>query len=275
MNERPTAIRRLRDEADLRASRAENPNFAGTLAKGLMVLQAFVHEPRPLANSELAARLKLPRPTVSRLCRTLLELGYLDHDERLDRYFIGPAAVALGYPYVVNTPMLDSARPLMQALADQMEGAVSLGVALDLDVVYIETCARERDRLARPAVGAIHGVATTAMGRAWLSTLAPRERAEVLRRLRRERPDEMQRCAAGVEASLAEHPQRGFAVNLGDAGMGVRAVGVASRLNYGARALLFNCAIPGTRVKPAELVSRVGPRLHELVRLLERNHGLR
>jgi DNA-binding IclR family transcriptional regulator len=275
MSTRPTPIRRLRDEADLRASRLDNPNFAGTLAKGLMVLQAFVQEPRPLANSELAARLKLPRPTVSRLCRTLMEMGYLDHDDRLDRYFIGPAAVALGYPYVVNTPMLESARPLMQALADQVEGAVSLGVAVDLDVVYIETCARERGSLARPAVGAIHSVAATAMGRAWLGSLPPRECAETLRRLRRERPQEMQRCAAGVEASLAEHAQRGFAVNLGDAGMGVRAVGVASRLNYGARVLLFNCAIPGTRVKSADLIGRVGPRLHELVRLLERNHGLR
>jgi DNA-binding IclR family transcriptional regulator len=128
------AIRHLSDGGALRASRIENPDFLGTLAKGLMLLQVFVGEPRPHANSELAARLGLPRSTVSRLCATLREMGDLDLDERTERYFIGPAAVALGYPYVVNTPLLDRARPALQALADQVEGAVSVGGAMDLDV---------------------------------------------------------------------------------------------------------------------------------------------
>ena len=268
-------IRRFANASDLRASRDDNPNFAGTLAKGLMILQAFVENPRPQANSELAAALQLPRPTVSRLCRTLLEMGYLDHDTRIDRYFIGPAAVALGYPYVVNTPLLAQARGAMQSLADQVRGAVSIGVAMDLDVVYIDTCAHERGTLARPAVGAIRGVAETAMGRAWLATLDTPQRAIALRRLRKERPEEMQRCAAGLEESLAQHAQRGFAVNLGDAGLGVHGVGVPSRMRYGARTLLFNCALPGSQLRPGELVGQIGPRLLEIVRLVERNVGVR
>jgi DNA-binding IclR family transcriptional regulator len=268
-------IRHLHDERDLRASRDENPNFAGTLAKGLMILQAFVREPRPLANSELASRLKLPRPTVSRLCRTLLEMGYLDHDSRIDRYFIGPAAMALGYPYIVNTPLIEQSRGTMQALAEQVQGAVSIGIALDLDVVYIETCARRRGTLARPAVGATRAVAATAMGRAWLATLGKRERAALLQRMRKERPDEMRHCAAGLEDSLAHHGERGFAVNLGDMGMGVHAVGVASRVRYGARTLLFNCAVPRSALRPGDLIERIGPRLLEIVRLVERDAGLR
>ncbi len=206
-------IRRLNDGRDLRASRDENPNFAGTLAKGLMILQAFVREARPLANSEIAARLELPRPTVSRLCRTLLEMGYLDHDDRIDRYFIGPAVVALGYPYVVNTPLLAHARPAMQALADEVHGAVSVGVAVDLEVVYVETCAWGTGTLARPAAGAFRAVAATAMGRAWLETLDAATRSALLVRLRCERPDEMRHCAAGIDESLARLTERGFAVN--------------------------------------------------------------
>ncbi len=228
-----------------------------------------------MANSELSARLKLPRPTVSRLCRTLLEMGYLDHDERIDRYFIGPAAIALGYPYVVNTPLLEQGRAAMQGLADQVKGAVSLGVAVDLDVVYIETCAWQRGTLARPAVGAIRPVAATAMGRAWLSTLGARDRANMLRRLRRERPEEMRHCAAGIDESLARQAERGFAVNFGDMGLGIHAVGVVSRARFSARTLLFNCAIPGTQLRPGDLLQRVGPRLVEIVRMVERNAGVR
>ena len=273
---RPAGVtRRLHDRRDISASRDANPNFAGTLAKGLMILQAFVHDPRPLANSELADRLLLPRPTVSRLCRTLLEMGYLDHDARIDRYIIGPAAVALGYPYVIHTPLLEAARRTMQGLADQVQGAVSIGVVMDLDVVYIETCAWHSGTLAKPAVGAMRAVESTAMGRAWLAALDARERAAVLRRLRRERTAEMRRCSAGLEASLAHHPGRGFAVNLGDMGLGIQAVGVCSRVHYCARRLLFNCAVPGSQLRQGELVERIGPRLVELVRLVERSAALR
>ena len=267
-------IRQLQHQQDLAAVRDDDPNFSGTLAKGLMILQTFLREPRPHANSELAALLGLPRPTVSRLCRTLVELGYLDRDERIDRYFIGPAAVALGYPYIASIPMRAQARPAMQALADQVRGAVSIGVAMGLDVVYVETCAYKRGTLARPDVGALRSVATTAMGRAWLHSLDDTARDATLRQLELQRPDEMARCAAGIQESLATQARRGFAMNFGDAGLGIQGVALASRIRHGTRFLLFNCAVPGTQMRAEELVGTVGPRLVELVRQCERNAGI-
>jgi DNA-binding IclR family transcriptional regulator len=271
----PSLIRRLRDRHDLDESRAANPNFAGTLAKGLMVLEAFVRESRPLGNSELAAALGLSRPTVSRLCRTLTELGYLDHDPRIDRYFIGPAAVALGYPYIVATPLRMLARPGLQQLADRFEGAASIGVVYGLDVVYLETCSCPTGTLARPDVGATRSVATTAMGRAWLAAQPPAGRNEVLAALARERPAEWERCRAGIDDSVEHYARRGFSLNLGDAGLGVVGVGVHSRVAYGQRTLVFNCALPGLHWTEARLRSEVGPALHELVRRVERQSGLR
>lgn len=267
-------IRQLQHQSDVAAVRDDDPNFAGTLAKGLMILQAFLREPRPHANSELAALLGLPRPTVSRLCRTLVELGYLDRDERIDRYFIGPAAVALGYPYIAAIPMRAQARPAMQALADRVRGAVSIGVAMGLDVVYVETCAYKRGTLARPDVGALRGVEGTAMGRAWLASLTDAERSAVLQQLTQQRPEQMARCAAGIQESLATQARRGFAVNFGDAGLGVQGVALASRIHQGTRALLFTCAVPGTQIRADELVGTVGPRLVELVRQCEHNLGI-
>ncbi|MDM0019043.1 IclR family transcriptional regulator [Variovorax saccharolyticus] len=267
-------IRQLRHQSDVSALRIGDPNFAGTLAKGLMILQTFLRDPRPYANSELATLLGLPRSTVSRLCGTLLEMGYLDRDERIDRYFIGPAAVALGYPYIVSIPLRAQARPLMQSFADQVRGAASIGVAMGLDVVYVETCAYKRGTLARPDVGALRSVASSAMGRAWLHSLDEKERSAVLRQLKAERPEELARCAAGIKDSLQLQSRHGFAINRGDAGMGVLGVAVASRLRQGTRALLFNCAVPGTQIDAKTLESDVGPRLVELVRLCERNAGV-
>lgn len=271
----PRPVHQIKDQVDLRRVRDEDPNFSGTLAKGLMILQTFISDPRAHANSEFAERLGLPRPTVSRLCRSLQALGFLDHDERLDRYFIGPAAVALGYPYVVNTPHLVQLRPTMQGLADRHEGAVSVGVTMDLDVVYLETCAHETGTLARPAVGAVRGIMETAMGRAWLAQLPAGERTDFLERARKERPEEFKRSSEGLKESLANHGKRGFSVNMGDGGLGVLGVGVASKIRYGPRRLLFNCAVPGYRVKPAELLQKIGPSLVYLVNMADRLVGVR
>lgn len=265
----------IRNQQDLRKVRDEDPDFSGTLAKGLMILQCFVADPRAHANSEFAERLGLPRPTVSRLCRSLQALGFLDHDDRLDRYFIGPAAVTLGYPYVINTPLLPQLRPAMQVLADRFEGAVSVGVTMDLDVVYVETCAHEQGTLKRPGVGAVRGIVETAMGRAWLAQQTAAERNRFLARARQERPDEYERSTEGLKDSLANYAKRGFAINMGDAGLGVLAVGVASNIRYGPRRLLFNCAVPGYRARPADLLKSIGPDLRQLVNMADRQVGLR
>ena len=271
----PRALHQIKDQRDLRRVRDDDPDFSGTLAKGLMILQCFVADPRAHANSELAERLGLPRPTVSRLCRTLQSMGFLDHDDRLDRYFMGPAAVALGYPYVINTPLLAQLRPALQSMADRFEGAVSVGVTMDLDVVYVETCTHEQGTLKRPGVGAVRGIVETAMGRAWLAQLAPAERHRFLARARQARPDEYRRCTEGLKDSLAQHARRGFAINMGDAGLGVLAVGVASGIRYGPRKLLFNCAVPGYRARPGDLLKSIGPAMVQLVNMADRQVGLR
>ena len=271
----PRPVHQIKDQTDLRRVRSDDPDFAGTLAKGLMILQTFVQDPRAHANSEFAERLGLPRPTVSRLCRSLQALGFLDHDDRLDRYFIGPAAVALGYPYVINTPLLPQLRPAMQTLADRFEGAVSVGVTMDLDVVYVDTCAHEQGTLKRPGVGAVRGIVETAMGRAWLAQLTATERNRFLSRARQERPGEYERSTEGLKDSIANYVKRGFSINMGDAGLGVLAVGVASRIRYGPRRLLFNVAVPGYRARPDDLVKRIGPALVQLVNMADRQVGLR
>jgi len=260
----------LRHQRDLQRLRQQQPYFSGTLAKGFMVLQRLASDPRPQANSELARALGMPRPTVSRLCRSLALLGLLDHDPSSDRYAIGPAALTLGYPYQVNTPWLSSLRPLMQALATRAQGAVSLGVVTEGDVVYIETCAHEGGTLLRPASGAVHGVLETAMGRAWLASLPEPDLLITLLRLRELRPQEYARCAEQVQDSLQHQEERGFAVNFGDAGLGVWALGMASRLRYGPRTLLFNCAVQGVHWTRTGLMRHLGPSLTQLVEAANR-----
>ncbi len=254
--------------------RQTDPSFGGLLAKGFALLRCFVVEPQPMGNGELARRLGLPRATVSRLCRTLVQLGYLDWDARLDKYFIGAQAVSLGYPYLNGLPVRRIARPLMQQLADRIQGAVSLGVAHHLDVTYLETASHLDGTPAKPDVGATRSVLTTAMGRAYLATLDKAALQDVLDHAARERPEEYAACAAAIRHNIAHYPARGFAINRGDAGAGVHGVGIHARLHYLGRPLLFNCAISGAHVPGERLQRDVAPLLMDLVRSIERAMGV-
>ena len=62
------------------ASSADDAAFATTLAKGLVVLEAFKAGATLLGNLELSRLTGIPRPTVARLTHTLAELGYLRYD---------------------------------------------------------------------------------------------------------------------------------------------------------------------------------------------------
>jgi DNA-binding IclR family transcriptional regulator len=91
-----------------------------------------------------------------------------------------------------------------------------------------------------------------------------------LDRVRSQRPEEYARCMDNASESLAHYAARGFAVNMGDSGLGVCAVGAASRIRYGSRRLLFNCAVPGLRMPARTLIRDVGPQLAQLVALCDR-----
>src|SRR5215469_5383641 len=71
--------------------------FVAALARGLEVLRAFTATDGLLGNGEIVERTGLPKPTVSRLTYTLTKLGYLTYVERLGKYQLAPAALALGY----------------------------------------------------------------------------------------------------------------------------------------------------------------------------------
>ena len=73
-------IRASSSAAAVLADSVDDAAFATTLAKGLVVLEAFKAGATQLGNMELSTLTGIPRPTVARLTHTLAELGYLRYD---------------------------------------------------------------------------------------------------------------------------------------------------------------------------------------------------
>ena len=125
---------------DDQESISKDRNFVTALSRGLDILRAFGAGEEYLGNAELSSRTGIPRPTISRLTYTLKLLGYLQHNERLEKYRLGAGVLALGYRYLASMGIRDIARPYMQRLADSTDCAIALGAADRLSMTYVEVC---------------------------------------------------------------------------------------------------------------------------------------
>lgn len=246
-----------------------DPNFATTLARGLAVMRAFTPNEEFLGNRELAERTGLSRPTVARLARTLVRLGYLNQPATRDKYSLGPAVLELAHPFLAHLGVRRVARPLMQRLADTAKGAVSLGLRRGADLVLVESCQNAQAITARPDVGVTRPIEATAMGYATLATLAEAVREPVLAEVRALARFDWLEVRARLATELERFRAHGFCLSFGDQRPGMSAVGVSLRVPGMAEAMAFNCVVASYQIDPGELERDLGPRLLALARQVE------
>jgi DNA-binding IclR family transcriptional regulator len=252
-----------------RAGGGSDRKFVSALARGLEVLRAFTPTEGLLGNGELVARTGLPKPTVTRLTYTLTKLGYLTYVERLGKYQLAPAALALGYSALANMRIRQLARGPMQKLADYADASIALGTRDRLDLIYVEHCRSKQGMMLRLGLGSRIPIATTAMGRALIAGLPETERDWLLGYLRRDAGKGWPKLRTGIERAIEDVATRGFTLALGEWERDINAVGVPLLASDGSGAFAFNCGAPSFHFTRDRLERDIGPRLVNLVRNVE------
>lgn len=193
-----------------------SPNVAA-LARGLEILRCFsAREPR-LSHRELAAYTGLPKSTVSRLTKTLVELGYLRHDKKERQYFVGPSVLALGYSALSNLRVADIARPSMQALADATGALVSLATRDRLSMLYLEACSSDATMTLRMGRGVRMPILTTSIGRAFLAALPGQEREYLVSALQQKDDGAVSReDLAALKREVRRFEEDGYCLSIGE-----------------------------------------------------------
>ncbi|HTR84542.1 MAG TPA: IclR family transcriptional regulator [Reyranella sp.] len=247
------------------AESAGEAGFATTLAKGLVVLEAFGLEAVALGNLELSARTGIPRPTVARLTYTLTELGYLSFDAETAKYRLGARPLRLVRPLLAGMPFRQAARPLMQELAESVRGTVSIGLLDGTSMVYVETARSGNVGPHVPDIGLPISVVMTAMGRAASALLPPSDIALLEKRLRAEDGELWAAFRDRYRAGIRDCAERGFATCFGEYMASIHAV-AAPLLHAASSRQVFslNCGIPAFRLRPGQLESEIGPRIRGL-----------
>jgi DNA-binding IclR family transcriptional regulator len=248
---------------------ATDRSFVVALSRGLDVLRAFHPNDGLLGNQELAARTKLPKPTVSRLTYTLTKLGYLTPVPRFEKYQLAPSAMALGYAALANLGVRHLSEAFREEMMRETGGAVAVGARDRLSMIYFGQSRNGLTLGVQLDVGSRIPIATTAMGRAYIWALPPEERAALLREMREHYGSRWPKMRDGIERSGEMVARHGFAISVGEWQDDVHAAGVALKLNDGTGTYAFNCGAPAFRFTEDRLVNDIGPRLVAMVRNIE------
>jgi DNA-binding IclR family transcriptional regulator len=247
------------------AEGAGDAAFATTLAKGLVVLEAFEAGASLLGNMEIAARTGIPRPTVARLTHTLAELGYLHHDAEPARYRLGARALRMAHPLLAGMQFRQAARPLMQEVAESVRGTVSIGLLDGTAMIYVETARSGNVGPHFPDIGMPIPVVMTAMGRAAAAILPAAESARLEQRIKTDGADLWPAWRDNFRAGIRQCAEQGFCTCYGEYMASIHAV--AAPLFYTGnlkQSFAINCGIPAFRLQPGQIESEIGPRIRAL-----------
>lgn len=234
-----------------------------SLERAFDILEAMADAGGSASLSQLAGDVRLPLPTIHRLIRTLVDLGYV-RQEPSRRYTLGPKLIRLGES---SSRMLRTwARPYLAELVDRVGETTNLAM-LDNDlVVYVAQVPSRHSMRMFTEVGRRVLPHCTAVGKAILARLGEDEVRGLLRRTGMEARTAHTITDPGVLlAELAHVRTQGYAVDNGEQEVGVRCVAVA--VPGAPTPIALSVSGPTTRMTP-DAVARAAPLLKNAARRL-------
>jgi IclR family transcriptional regulator, positive regulator for flagellar biogenesis len=258
-------------EVDLSAAASSN---VSALERGISVLRCFDEMSNELSNQQLSQLTGIPKPTVTRLTATLVNLGLLKQDAVRESYMLGPGVMPLARAFLANLNFRATARPLMQEFSETNEGtSVYLGLHDDLNMVIVEACrARSSMISARIDVGSRTPISNSALGRAFMSVCDAAERERIFSRLQTDDPTRWRLLAPGLMKALELAEHDGFCLSMGEWHREINSVSVGFKDAHG-EILSLNCG-GATYMFPEERLRwDIAPKLHHLASTIAERIG--
>jgi len=239
------------------------------LVRGISILKAFSPTAQELSGKELADLTGLPKPTLFRMLDTLCEVGLLRYSARVSKYVPGVGLLSLAAPVLARMSIRQFARPMMQELADHINGQIQLVVGCGMNLTYAELVQGVDSKVFRPEVGMHVSLTRTASGRAYLSTLDEAQGGPLVAKLKArdgERADWIQQRLDDARRDLDLH---GFCRSHGDLHREVTSIAVPMRKPRDDEYWIFAASLPVFSPHIDRIESDVAPRLIALVRSVE------
>lgn len=234
-----------------------------SLERAFGILESMASAGGTIRLSQLADDAALPLPTIHRLVRTLVNLGYV-RQEPSRQYALGPRLIRLGE---TSSRMLGTwARPYLMDLVQGTSESANLAI-LDRDqIMYVGHAQSSHAMRMFTEVGRRVSPHCTAVGKAILAQADPGEVQALLRRAGMDAPTNHTISNPDIfAAALAEVREKGYAIDDEEQELGVRCVAVV--VPDSPSRIALSVSGPATRMTE-ELMSRAVPLLLDAARRL-------
>jgi IclR family transcriptional regulator, pca regulon regulatory protein len=248
-------------------SRAGDPNFMASLARGLAVIRAFSQQRARMSIAQLSLRTGIPRAAVRRVLYTLSELGYAGSDDSR-AFVLRPQILALGHAYLSSTPLATSAQPLLDEVSAAVHESCSMAILDREEIMYVARSATSRRIMSIDlGVGSRLPAYCTSMGRVLLAHLSPSELATYLRRAKLLPHTPRTELSRDKLAVILETVRgKGYAVVDQELEIGLRSIAVPVADSQGRVAAALNVGAQAARVTLAEMEKKFLPPLVKAAR---------
>jgi IclR family transcriptional regulator, pca regulon regulatory protein len=153
-----------------------DPNFMTSLARGLVVIQAFTQQSPQMTISQLSVKTGLSRAAVRRCLYTLTKLGFAGAEDG-SRYSLRPRMLTLSHTYTASNTLSTAAQPILERMSATLRESFSVATLDGEDIVYIARTQVNRVMAVDLHIGSRLPAYCTSMGRVLLAYL-PTEQLE-------------------------------------------------------------------------------------------------
>ena len=238
-----------------------DPNFMMSLARGLLVIQAFSERRLQLSISQLSKRTTLSRASVRRCLHTLSKLGFAGTDDGRS-FYLRPRVLALGHSYLSSMPLATAAQPILEHLSQILHESCSIALLDGTEIVYVARAHVTRIMAIDLGVGTRLPAFCTSMGRVLLANLPANELESVLPKIEFKRfTDRTVTSVEKLRQVLAAVKREGHAIIDQELELGLRSMAVPVRNPAGRVVAAINVGAHGQRVSIQDMRTRFLPYL--------------
>jgi len=240
---------------------AGDPNFMTSLARGLLVIQAFSPQTPQMTISQLAAKTGISRAAVRRCLYTLAKLGFAGAEEG-PRYALRPHMLALSNSYSASNSLSTAAQPILERMSAALHESFSVATLDGDEIVYIARSTVSRVMSDDLHIGSRLPAYCTSIGRVLLAYMPAEQLEQYLARV--VLTPHTARTVSSVEKlrlALRNVCRHGYALVDQEYEVGLRSIAVPVHSPTGRVVATINLSGSAPRISLYEMQTRFLPHL--------------
>ena len=184
-----------------------------SLDKGLFLLETIEQAAQPISLQELWQTLHWDKSTIYRLLVTLEKRGYIHRDPKERRYSLGLKIYALYDSLIGKLDLQQVTKSHLALLARRTGQTAHLAVGVGSCIVFIDRVVGAELLSVNTQIGAMEPLHCTALGKAYLASIEPENREELLAGTLKKFTSRTIVSKRGLQREMAAIRERGYAVD--------------------------------------------------------------